>query len=167
MNGQKVSSFTRADPIDFGLGQDYTSLEGVVTFRGNNYRDSPTYGTADVTLGKLTLEWSVPSGSVTKGGGEGSWTGSGWTGQPLMVKWPEATKQVMNLKDAKKADPDLVEVIYPCLDGRIYFLDLTDGTATRPVIESGGGPFKGTGSLYPDGTPMLFVGHGETPRTRR
>jgi outer membrane protein assembly factor BamB len=161
VNGQKVASFTRADPIDFGPGKDYTALQGIITFRGNNYRDSPAYGTADVTLGKLTLEWSVPSGSITKGGGTGSWTGSGWTGQPLMVKWPEETKQVMNLKDAKKADPDLVEVIYPCLDGRIYFLDLKDGTATRPVIESGGGPFKGTGSLYPDGTPMLFVGHGD------
>jgi outer membrane protein assembly factor BamB len=161
VNGEKVASFTRADPIDFGLGKDYTALQGIITFRGNNYRDSPTYGTAKVTLGKLTLEWSVPSGSITKGGGEGSWTGSGWTGQPLIVKWPEATKRVMNLKDAKKADPDLIEVIYPCLDGRIYFLDLADGTATRPVLESGGGPFKGTGSLYPDGTPMLFVGHGD------
>jgi hypothetical protein len=166
VNGEKVASFTRADPIDFGPGKSYTNLEGIITFRGNNYRDSPTYGTADVTLGKLTLEWSVPSGSVAKSGGEGSWTGSGWTGQPLIVKWPEETKQVMNLKDAKKADPDLVEVIYPCLDGRIYFLDLKDGTATRPVLESGGGPFKGTGSLYPDGTPMLFVGHGENAPNR-
>ncbi len=161
VNGQKVASFTRADPIDFGPGDAYTALEGIITFRGNNYRDSPTYGTAEVTLSKLTLEWSVPSGSVPKPGGEGSWTGSGWTGQPLIVKWPEATKQIMNLKDVKKADPDLIEVIYPCLDGRIYFLDLSDGSATRPVINTGGGPFKGTGSLYPDGTPLLFVGHGD------
>jgi outer membrane protein assembly factor BamB len=161
VNGEKVTSYARADPIDFGAGNAYTSLPGIITFRGNNYRDSPSYGTADVALGKLVLEWSVPSGSVPKTGGEGSWTGSGWTGQPLIVKWPEDTKQIMNLKETKKADPDLVEVIYPCLDGRIYFLDLTDGTATRPVIESGGGPFKGTGSLYPDGTPMLFVGHGD------
>jgi hypothetical protein len=161
VNGEKVTSYARADPIDFGAGNAYTSLPGIITFRGNNYRDSPSYGTADVALGKLVLEWSVPSGSVPKTGGEGSWTGSGWTGQPLIVKWPEDTKQIMNLKETKKADPDLVEVIYPCLDGRIYFLDLKDGTATRPVIESGGGPFKGTGSLYPDGTPMLFVGHGD------
>ena len=67
----------------------------------------------------------------------------------------------MNISEEKKADPDLTEVIYPCLDGNIYFLDLKDGTKTRPAIKSGGGPFKGTGSIYPDGTPILFVGHGD------
>ena len=167
VNGEKVAAFTRPSPIFFGSGKDYTSLEGLVTFRGNNYRDTASYGTADITTGKLSLVWSVPSGSVAKSSGEGSWTGSGWTGQPLLVKWSEATKQVMNLKEEKKADPDLVEVIYPCLDGRIYFLDLKDGSTTRPVIESGGGPFKGTGSIYPNGIPLLFVGHGENAPNRQ
>jgi hypothetical protein len=162
VDGKKVSSYNRADPIDFGRGSAYTDLEGVITFRGNNYRDSPSYGTADVQQKTLTLMWSVTSGSLAKSSGTGSWTGSGWTGQPLLVKWPEDLKRIMNLKDAKKSDPDLVEVIYPCLDGKIHFLDLKDGTATRPTITSGGGPFKGTGSIYPDGTPILTVGHGES-----
>ncbi len=67
----------------------------------------------------------------------------------------------MNIKDTKKEKQDLTEVIYPCLDGKIYFLDLEDGTYTRSPIVSKGGPFKGTASLYPDGTPMLLVGHGD------
>ncbi len=162
VDGKKVSSYNRADPIDFVRGSAYTNLEGVITFRGNNYRDSPSYGTADVQQKTLTLVWSVTSGSLPKSSGTGSWTGSGWTGQPLLVKWPEDLKQIMNLKDAKKSDPDLVEVIYPCLDGKIHFLDLKDGSATRSAITSGGGPFKGTGSIYPDGTPILTVGHGES-----
>jgi hypothetical protein len=152
-----MSSFSRSDKISFGPGKDYTSLEGIVTFRGNNYREGASYGTADVKLAQLAILWSVPTGAVQKAGGTGSWTGSGWTGQPLIVKWPED----MNIKDAKKADPDLTEIIYPCLDGNIYFLDLKDGSSTRPVINSGGGPFKGTGSIYPNGTPLLFVGHGD------
>ena len=156
----RVSSYDRPDPIDFGPGKEYTALEGIITFRGNNYREGAGYGTADVKTAKLQVLWSVPTGSVAKTGG-GAWTGSGWTGQPLIVKWPRDIKQIMNIKDAKKADPDLTEIIYPCLDGSIYFLDLKDGTYTRPVIKSGGGPFKGTGSLYPDGTPILFVGHGD------
>ena len=110
---------------------------------------------------KLQVLWSVPTGAIPKPGGVGSWTGSGWTGQPLIIKWPDDLKQIMNIKEDKKAEPDLTEIIYPCLDGKIYFLDLKDGTYTRSPIVSGGGPFKGTGSLYPDGTPILFVGHGD------
>lgn len=158
---EPIASFQRETPIIFGQGKDYTALEGVITFRGNNYRDTAAYGTADVRTATLNIAWSVPTGSLAKTGGTGAWTGSGWTGQPLLVKWPEDIKQIMNLKAEKKADPDLVEVIYPCLDGNIYFLDLRDGTYTRPPIRSGGGPFKGTGSLYPDGTPLLAVGHGD------
>ncbi len=156
----RISSYDRADPVDFGPGKEYTALEGIITFRGNNYREGASYGTADVKTAKLQVLWSVPTGSVAKTGG-GSWTGSGWTGQPLIVRWPEDIKQIMNIKEAKKTDSDLTEIIYPCLDGNVYFLDLKDGTYTRPVIKSGGGPFKGTGSLYPDGTPILFVGHGD------
>jgi outer membrane protein assembly factor BamB len=158
---EQIPSFNREPPIVFGPGQDYTDLEGIITFRGNNYRDTASYGTAKVNSATLAVAWSVPTGSMLKTGGRSSWTGSGWTGQPLIVKWPEDLKQIMNLKAAKKADPDLVEVIYPCLDGNIYFLDLRDGTYTRPPIRSGGGPFKGTGSLYPNGTPILAVGHGD------
>jgi hypothetical protein len=161
VDGQKVSSYTRADSIDFTRGSTYTTLEGVITFRGNNYREGASYGTADVSQGALSLLWSVTTGSLAKTSGTGSWTGSGWTGQPLLVKWPEDLKQIMNLKDAKKSASDLVEVIYPCLDGKIYFLDLKDGSATRSTITSGGGPFKGTGSIYPSGVPILTVGHGE------
>ncbi len=161
VNGEKVDSYTRPEPISFGTGEEYTDIEGIITFRGNSYREGASYGTADVTEEKLEAVWNVPTGSVTKGGGSGYWTGSGWTGQPLIIKWPEATKRVMNLSDEAKADPDFIEVIYPCLDGKIYFLDLRSGTASRPAIKTGGGPTKGTCSLYPDGTPMLFVGQGD------
>jgi hypothetical protein len=158
---EQISSFSRQKPIVFGQGKDYTPLEGIITFRGNNYREGASYGTADVSTGTLAVAWSVPTGSMLKTGGKSSWTGSGWTGQPLIVKWPEDLKKIMNIKAEKKADPDLVEIIYPCLDGNIYFLDLKDGTYTRSSIKSGGGPFKGTGSIYPDGTPILAVGHGD------
>jgi hypothetical protein len=157
----KLTSFNRTSTISFGAGKDYTSLPGVVTFRGNNYREGASYGTADVKLGTLEVLWTATTGSIAKATGTGSWTGSGWTGQPLIVQWPDDLKSIMNISEEKKAQADLTEVIYPCLDGNIYFLDLKDGTKTRPTIISGGGPFKGTGSIYPDGTPILFVGHGD------
>ena len=157
----RISSYDRKSPIDFGPGSKYTALQGIITFRGNNYRQGANYGTADVKTAKLQVLWTVPTGSIAKAAGTGSWTGSGWTGQPLIVRWPDDLKQIMNIKDAKKAEAGLTEIIYPCLDGKIYFLDLKDGTYTRSPIVSGGGPFKGTGSIYPNGIPMLAVGHGD------
>lgn len=157
----QIPSFTRPSPINLGPGQDYTSLPGVLTFRGNNYRSTASYGTADVTAAKLQVLWSVRTGSIKKGGGLGAWTGSGWTGQPLIVKWPNDLKQIMNISPNAKAQPDLTEIIYPCEDGNIYFLNLKDGTKTRPTIVSGGGAIKGTGSIYPNGVPLLFTGTGD------
>ena len=162
-NTTQLAFFNRQPPISFGAGKDYTTLQGIVTFRGNNYRDTASYGTVDVAQGTLTPIWHVRTGSVLKKGGKSSWTGSGWTGQPLIIKWPTDLKNVMDLNPSAKADPGLTEVIYPCLDGNVYFLNLKDGTATRPVIHTNGGPLKGTASLYPDGTPLLFVNPADDP----
>lgn len=161
----QLDSYTRQEPIFFGQGKDYTNLEGIITFRGNNYREGASYGTANITQGTLSQPiWNIPTGSVLKKGGKsGSWTGSCWTGQPLIIKWPEDIKKFMNIYPQKKADPNLVEVIYACADGNIYFRDLKNGTATRPTIKTGGGPMKGTASIYLDGTPILFVGPADDP----
>ena len=132
-----LPSYSRSPAISFDAGKHYTDLPGIITFRGNNYRDGGSYGTVKVTTEELKMLWQVTTGSVERSTG-GVWTGSGWTGQPLVVKWPDAVKQKMNLYVSKKADPEMVEVIYPCLDGKIYFLDLRDGSATRPAIRSGG-----------------------------
>ena len=149
-----VSSYTRTESISFGQPDDYFSLPGISTFRGNNYRDSATYGTAAVENEELTTAWTSDTTSL------GSWTGSGWTGQPLMAKWPAETRAVMNLYADKKDKADLVEVIYATLDGHIYFLDLEDGTYTRDPINVGMA-FKGAGALDPRGYPLMYVGSGD------
>ena len=149
-----VSSYTRTESISFGQPDDYFSLPGISTFRGNNYRDSATYGTAAVENEELTTAWTSDTTSL------GSWTGSGWTGQPLMAKWPAETRAVMNLYADKKDKADLVEVIYATLDGHIYFLDLEDGTYTRDPINVGMA-FKGAGTPDPRGYPLMYVGSGD------
>ncbi len=157
----KVSAYTRPQPICFPNADDYTTLPGITTFRGNNYRDMSGYGVAAVTQETLTKIWENRTGSVKRSDGKNIWNGSGWTGQPLIVKWPDDIKKIMNIHPSKKNDPGLIEVIYPCLDGHIYFLDLRDGTETRMPIVTGVA-HKATSSLYPSGIPMLFVGQGDT-----
>ena len=148
-----LETYSRPEPISFGEGDDYFALPGIATFRGNNYRNNATYGTASVSSGTLTKVWSHGIGKLD------DWGGCAWTGQPLLVQWDEETKSIMNLYEKKKAKEDLVEVIYATLDGRIHFYDLADGTETRDAIKIGMN-FKGAGALDPRGYPLLYVGSG-------
>ena len=161
-DGQIVGSYQRAEPISFGDPDDYFALPGICTFRGNNYRNSATYGTANVSAKKLTRVWSHGIGQLD------DWGGCAWTGQPLVVQWDEETKAIMNLYDSKKEKEGLVEVIYATLDGKVHFYDMEDGKETRKPIDIGMN-FKGAGALDPRGYPLLYVGgglytHGLVPR---
>ena len=154
-DGEKTASYNREEPIVFE-DDDYFQRPGIATFRGNNYRNETGYGTADVVSKKLSIEWTATTGTLPGG----VWSGSGWTGQPLMVQWDPQAKAAMNLYPEKQAKENLVEVIYPCLDGKIYFLDLDDGSATRDPLDIGL-CFKGAGALDPRGYPLLYVGTGD------
>ena len=145
------------DEILFDTGDKYTDEEGVFTFRGNNFRDNPTYGYANYEWGSLNGLWSVGTGSLTFEGA--TWSGSGWTGQPLMRHWSREAKKKMNMYDWAKEDDSLVEVIYACMDGYIYFLDMKTGEKTREPMWLGF-TFKGAGALDPRGYPILYVGAG-------
>ena len=159
VNDMLVDGFYRQEEIHFE-GKSYASVKGIVTFRGDNYRSGGFYGVANMTSFKMYKTWSVDTGSLKKAVKKGEWTGSGWTGQPLIIQWDEETKKAMNLFDSKKKKEGLTEIIYATMDGNIYFLDLDDGSATRDKI-SLGFPIKGTGSLYPNGTPLYVVGAGD------
>jgi len=161
--GLLVSDYTSPDRITFKNDSVYTSLEGVTTFRGSCFRQDPFYGVAEVTDGKLQIQWNRETFSVGKGEGgkySGVWTGSGWTGQALVVRWDNETKAVMNMFDSAKAKEGLIEVIYATMDGNIYFYDMETGEPTRNKIVMGV-PFKGSGSIDPRGIPVLYVGQGD------
>lgn len=160
VNGETLTDnkkYKAKKEITFEQGKDYTKVDGIISFRGNNFRDNPVFGTADFTKNKLKSTWTYQTGKLTSQGK--TWTGSGWTGQPLVVKWPKATKQVMNMYSWAKEDDSLVEVIYACLDGHIYFLDMKTGKQTRDTLNIGY-TFKGAGALDPRGYPIMYVGSG-------
>ena len=157
----KMLSDETEEDLTFADVTDYFALPGIATFRGNNFRNNASYGT--VKLESKTFserKWTNYSASITTGDGESAWTGSGWTGQPLVVQWDEETKQHMNLYESAKAKKDLVEVIYATLDGTIYFMDLETGEYTRDSMYLGM-TFKGAGALDPRGYPLMYVGSGD------
>lgn len=150
---EEVAECEAYEPILFEDSSVYTELEGITTFRGNNYRDSASYGVIPTDPTKLDVEYKF------KIGGLDGWGGVGWTGQASAVRWPEQVRNVMNIYDEKKAKDDLVEVIYASLDGKIRFYDLEDGKPTRDPI-SIGAPIKGSLTIDPRGYPLLYCGQG-------
>ena len=156
VDGEVVEQYESDYEINFDLPERYTELEGIVTFRGDNFRSGAAYGTAAVSSKTLTKAWSK-STSDTDGI---YWSGSGWTGQPLIVKWPEATrKNISAMYDWAREKEGLVEVIYATLDGHVYFYELTSGEYTREPLNLGFN-YKGAGALDPRGYPILYVGSG-------
>lgn len=148
-----IKDFNRGYNISMPDSSEYSSLPGITCFRGNNYRNAPSYGYADIKEEKLVKLWSFSNGSID------TWTGVGWTGQPAIVMWDEKTRNIMNINPNKKEKENLKEVIYATLDGKIYFFDLEDGKPTRDPINIGYST-KGTVTIDPRGYPLLYTGQG-------
>lgn len=159
VDGEVVEEYESDYEINFDLPERYTELEGIVTFRGDNFRSGAAYGTASVSSKTLTKVWSKSTSGLSDTDGT-YWSGSGWTGQPLIVKWPEATrKNISAMYDWAREKEGLVEVIYATLDGHVYFYELTSGEYTRDPLNLGFN-YKGAGALDPRGYPILYVGSG-------
>ena len=148
-----IASTGSGDEIHMGASSQYSTLEGVTTFRGTNYRDGGAYGTIPENPGTLSIMWTKNSGSLA------GWSGVAWTGQASVVRWSGEQRRLMNITPAKQAKEGLIEAIYATLDGKIYFLDLEDGQPTRDPINIGA-PIKGSLTVDPRGVPLLYCGQG-------
>ena len=158
--GSKVEEYLNPEPIQFVMPEDYTDVEGILTFRGNNFRNSASYGTANITEGKLSQVYRFNTGTLA------NWTGTGWTGQPVIIKWDFELQQKMNLLPEKIDKEGLVEVIQGAVDGYVYFFDLEDGKPTRNKLRFGE-PIKGGVCVDPRGYPILYIGQGDVKTTGR
>jgi len=149
-----VSNYKGKEQIVFGSPDSYDMVDGITTFRGDNYRSGAAFGTRSVVEEKLEIVWSYDELTIV----DPQWPGVGWTGQPLIIRWPEKVRKVMNLNEEFK-NKDFVEVIQAALDGNIYFLDLETGKPTRPHVTIGF-PIKGSPFVDPRGYPLLYSGMG-------
>ncbi len=159
VDGEEVENYVSKYSIKFSEGTKYTEADGVVTFRGNNFRTAPSYGTAEVSEGKLNSVWTNATGSLCDASGT-YWSGNGWSGQPLIRKWPdEMRRNFTAMYDWAREQDGLTEVIYASMDGYIHFYELETGKETRDPMNVGF-TFKGAGALDPRGYPIMYVGSG-------
>lgn len=157
----KISPYSRDPKIRFSDPIDYQTVAGILTFRGNHFRNCASWGTTSVTDGALEQVWEYRNiGSMPSSAWAFSWTGTGWTGQPLVVQWPWDIQLKMNMYSEKRIKQGLTEVIQAAMDGKIYFFDLDDGQPTRDPIKVGA-TIKGTPAIDPRGYPLLYVGQGD------
>ena len=148
---EKIGNYNFLNDILFT--DNYSSLEGILTFRGNNLRNTAAYGISKISNKKLIKKWSFTTSSSSWG------EGAGWTGQPSIVRWNKELRNNMNIYDKFKRIDGFTEVIYSSLDGNIYFLDLKSGEKSRDSIKVGN-PIKGSLSVDTRGIPLLYVGEG-------
>ena len=154
---KQVKDYARPakDLIHMPSGWEYTKQQiGVLTFRGNAFRTNGAVGTVE-TAEALTKAWEAESGSAK--GASQTYYGTGWPGQPAIVKWSTQIRQNSNLYEAFKTKEGLKEVVVAGLDGVIRFMDLETGQLTRNGIKLGY-PMRGTPSLHPSGYPYMSVG---------
>ena len=152
-NFSRANGYIATDPNAYSYYKT-----GVYTFRGDNFRRNAAFGITQVTEARMTVRWKSEIGGLNTE--DSGWLyGVGWTGQPAIVKWTKEVREMMNLYEEKKADKYLREVIFAAQDGKIYFLDVTDGTPTRDPINVGF-PLKGSVSIDSWDRPLLAVGQG-------
>lgn len=135
----------------------YADAPGAFTFRKGQYRDADFGGTLDTVPSRLNIDWEFTTREDYTPTKHGTWGGgTGWTGQPLYVEWPDSVMQrfkAASLPVAKR------EIMVGSLCGDVYFIDYVSGKATRPAVNTGN-PIKGTISLDPGLNGNLYVGQG-------
>jgi len=133
----------------------YASAEGVFTFRGGPSRTGGAWGTVPRNPRRLEVAWKVGTSESFE-----PWKGgAGWTGEPVIVRWPAVIRHSMPALKKLRQKDGFTEVIQGSLDGNVYFIDLATGRQSRPPLHTGN-PIKGSVSLDPRAYPLLFVGQG-------
>lgn len=138
----------------------YEKSGGVFTFRKGLKRDAAFGGKIKGTPSTVETAWTFDTKYDSQPTKYGTWGGgTGWTGQPLYVKWKK--EDIAKFKEnpsALTSDFTGEEIIVGSLCGNVYFLDFHTGKPSRRPFESGN-VVKGTTSLDPV-LKNLYVGHG-------
>ena len=142
------------------LDDRYENANGAFVFRKNLRRDASFGGRVKGTPHEVEIAWEFETGYDTTHTRFGSWGGgSGWTGQPLYVKWTDNQMAAIR-KSSSGLTPDFgqEEIIVGSLCGKGYFINYQTGKASRQPLDLGN-VVKGTVGLDPE-YYNLYVGQG-------
>lgn len=155
-------------PDEPGLLNDisdmYAGTAGAFTFRGGALRDACFGGSISGTPSEIAVDRTFVTDEDYTDTGYGRWGGgTGWTGQPLYVNWPDSCLRCFRDNGVVHEGFSGQEIIVGSLAGNVYFIDFDSGKASRRAIMAGN-PVKGTVSLDPSLNGNLYVGQGVPAR---
>lgn len=158
----KIDTFAHDIPSDLSdLKDPYLDAPGIFTFRGSLSRNPNYQGRLHGDSVNITLDWVFATHIDTTLTSHGVWGGgTGWTGQPLYIHWPDSIlEKFKNAYDTLFHHITSQELVIPSLCGHIYFLDFLTGNETRPFFDTRH-VIKGTPSFNPYFNGNLYIGHG-------
>lgn len=141
------------------LSDQYSDAPGYFTFRGAPDRSAPFKGRVTGRPSKVVVDWVFRTPYDTVKTYMGSWGGgTGWTGQPLYVNWPDSlVEKFKNSPSQVTEDFSNEEIMVASLARHVYFIDFQTGKASREPLSTMN-PVKGTISLDPSLNGRLYVG---------
>ena len=144
----------------------YNDAPGIFTFRGNGFREASFVGYVTGRPDTVKVDWCFKTAYDGRSTDYGVWGGgTGWSGQPLYVHWPDSIAQCFrDMSPALTPKFSAEEIIVGSLASRIYFIDFITGDSSRRSLLTDN-TIKGTISLDPTLNGNLYVGQG-IPCTR-
>jgi len=139
----------------------YADVPGIFAFRGGSFRDAPFRGHLQGKPDTVVVDWSFTTDYDDRSTDYGVWGGgTGWTGQPLYVAWPDSLMaRFQSESPALTSRFAQEEVIVGSLASRLYFINFQTGDSSRRSIPTGN-TIKGTPMLDPTLNGNLYVGQG-------
>ena len=117
----------------------YELAEGnVLTFRNDPQRNAAFNGRVTGTPSDIVTDWTFTTQTDNRDTGVGHWGGgTGWTGQPLYVQWPDSCVKAFRAQGVVNAGFDGKEIIFGSLASRLYFVNPQTGTHRRGQSHQG------------------------------
>lgn len=143
------------------LVDPYRDTPGVFAFRKNIFRNAEMYGQVKGTPSDIQVDWVFKTDLDNRETGSSrSWGGgSGWTGQPVYVEWPDSILNRHRQKGYILDGFSGKEIIVGSLASNLYFIDFETGNASRKPIYVYN-PVKGSVMLDPSMNGNIYVGQG-------